>query len=103
MTEQKKSYVLCPRCNCEAFKIYDIEEINAQYPDNEQMQVAMKRQYQCSDIENCAYAFEASMNQIVQAFMKMKEADGKTKKDIVTELTANVLAKIDKMDEGEKE
>ena len=103
MTEQKKSYVLCPKCNSEAFKVWSIEEINAQYPDDIKMQVALKRHYQCSDTEKCAYAFEASMNQIVQAFIKVSKAEGKTKKDIVKELTENVLAKIDKMDEGEKE
>jgi len=72
MTE-RKSYVKCPKCGADAHKVYDPKEIEEKYKDNVMMQVALKRQYICSNIE-CSNQWEISILELTKAFReKMKD------------------------------
>ena len=83
MTE--KSYVKCPKCGFDAHKVYDVKEIMEKYKDDKTMQVLLKRQYICSTIE-CSYQWEISILELTKAFIEMRKDEGKSVKDIATEL-----------------
>ena len=92
MTE--KSYVKCSKCGADAHKVYDIKEIEEKYKDDITMQVLLKRQYICSNIE-CSYQWEISIVELTRAFIEMRKDEGKSIKDISTEL--NTLKMDDEM------
>ena len=83
------SYVLCPKCNSQAHKAYDKEEIENAYPNDVRMQVLMKREYICSE-QPCSYTFQATMKQIMKAFRQKRKEEGKSNSDIIHELKTNV-------------
>lgn len=86
MVEQTKSFILCPKCKEPAYKLFNKNEIEAKYVDDLTTQIKMKRQYQCSDHENCAHVFEVSFKEVALAFAEMRREEGKTNQEILAEL-----------------
>lgn len=82
---EKTSFIKCPKCKSDAFKIYDVEEIKKQYSDDMHMRVLMLRQYQCSK-ETCKHIFAASLFDVTKAFIQLRLSQGKTGNDIKEEL-----------------
>lgn len=84
MVERKKSYVNCPKCGSEAFKVYDTEKVKKDYPDIA-TQTSMLRLYQCSNKE-CSHVWELSFMETLKAFDKMRKEEGKSNREIREEL-----------------
>ena len=84
MIERKKSYVSCPKCGNEAFKIHDPEKVKKDYPDIA-IQTMMLRQYQCSN-KQCSYVWEISFMDTLKAFERMRKEGGKNIDDVKNEL-----------------
>ena len=94
-------YMRCPKCGKGAKKVYAIEEVEKAYPNNIRMQVAMKREYICTDIP-CSKTFKASTKQLLIAFREKKKAEGTTASELAHELDKGIKEMKERFSNDEK-
>lgn len=82
----KTDYIKCRKCGKPAHRVYTDEEIEEEAIDNKQLAVTMKRVYQCTDYENCAFVFNVSIMEVMKAYAQLRINEGKSLKDIQKEL-----------------
>lgn len=80
-SETQKSYVKCPTCGKDAYKLYKEEDYDG--IDDIIVLFEMKRTFQCSDKKDCAFVFQLSRKDIIKAFSKKVKAESMTEKDII--------------------
>ena len=97
-----ESYIKCPECGKDAFKLYDYEELEEKYGDNPMMLLDMKRYYQCSDKKECAYVFQVSMLDVTKAFLQKEKDEGKTTKQVLEMLRLKKSSIEKELEEKEK-